>query len=195
MSLSDIADQKKKKLLEMAKKGKPRPKYKNELGSALSCYTRKASKCYDPIFDKQIRKLRPDWFMSLSDIADQKKKKLLEMAMNGEPRPKQGTQLGRALCFYTNENNKSFCQKFNRKIRKLIPVWFVLQSHTANEKRKQLLEMARNGEPRPNNKKHKLGAALSNYTNPKSECYNKSFDQQIRKLRPDWFRKNKENEA
>jgi len=36
----------------------------SNLGAALKNYTQQSSATYDPVFDKQIRKLRPDWFVS-----------------------------------------------------------------------------------------------------------------------------------
>lgn len=49
----------------MAKNGERRPSFdKTTLGKSLSNYTRKGSPAYDPVFDKLIRKLRPDWFFS-----------------------------------------------------------------------------------------------------------------------------------
>ena len=66
------SDKKKRELIAMAKKGEPRPKSRgsslkkprttNELGVALIKYTLKSSNSYDPVFDKQIRRLAPHWF-------------------------------------------------------------------------------------------------------------------------------------
>ena len=56
----------------------------------------------------------------------------------------------------------------------------------ADQKRQQLLDMAKNGEPRPK-QKDPLGMEFVSYTRKKSDCYNFSFDCEIRKLRPDWF--------
>ena len=49
----------------MAKNGEPRPgQNTNRLGRILTSYTCKSSESYDSVFDKIIRKLRPDWFKS-----------------------------------------------------------------------------------------------------------------------------------
>ena len=55
--------------------------------------------------------------------------------------------------------------------------------------------MAINGDDRPSLQspdpsKKSLGGCLSNYTNNKSNIYDEEFNKEIRKLRPDWFKKN-----
>ena len=63
VSQTEKADKKKQELIRMAKNGEPRPSHdRTRIGQALSNYTRKSSHVYDSIFDKLIRKLRPDWF-------------------------------------------------------------------------------------------------------------------------------------
>lgn len=59
--------------------------------------------------------------------------------------------------------------------------------NSADENKKELLEMKR-GAPRPNKRKHPLGQVLVHYTNP-GDCYDKEFDEEIRKRQPDWFKK------
>lgn len=57
------ATEKKKQLLEIARRGDDKPHWKSVLGQAFYNYTSKSQKSsYDPEFDKQIRELRPDWF-------------------------------------------------------------------------------------------------------------------------------------
>jgi len=173
----------KKKLLEMAQNNEPRPhSRKHPLGSVFNNYIGKHNDAYDPEFTKEIRKLATRWFV---DTTSENKKKLLEIARNNKPRPSQRKHpFGIVFCKYTNKNHACYDPKFTKEIKKLAPRWFI---NTAIEKKKQLLEMARNGEPRPNKKKHPLGQALVHYTNKKSRCYDPQFDQQIRKLAPHWF--------
>jgi len=53
----------KEEILEFAtKKSSARKDIGLKLASRLASYTSKPSSAYDPIFDKKIRKLRPDWF-------------------------------------------------------------------------------------------------------------------------------------
>jgi len=172
----------KKKLLEMAKNSEPRPnRKKHPLGNSLSNYLSKSQGSYDPEFDKQIRKLAPHWFV---DTTIEKKKQLLEMAKNKEPRPNSRKHpLAKALFRYVNKGD-AYDHKFDTQIRKLAPHWFI---NTATENKKKLLEMVKNKKPRPH-WKCKLAINLVGYTN---KCYNRwydpQFDKKIRKLAPQWF--------
>jgi hypothetical protein len=150
---------KKEKILEMAKNGEPRPIHKNHhLGSILGHYINQNEKYYDADFDKQLRSIRPDWFISRSDIANQKKQQLLEIAKNREPKPhKKKHSLGVALAKYINPKNACYDQKFAKQIKSLRPDWFVSQSDISNQKKQQLLEIARSGEQKPSREKHPLG--------------------------------------
>lgn len=59
------ADKKKQKFIEDAKAGEPAPNRKTDrkkYRTLYSRYTNKKDESYDPIFDVQIRELRPDWF-------------------------------------------------------------------------------------------------------------------------------------
>lgn len=237
VSPSDSANQKKQQLLEMAKNGEPRPNRKCHFGKALYSYVYALSGCYDAEFYKQIRKLRPDWFVTQFDIADQKKQQLLEMARNGEARPIHGKHplagclykyiladplfkqkienlrpdwlidpvaenkriiiqmakngeprpiighhpMARFLVRYTDKTQAYYYEDFDEEIRSLRPDWFIDTRH-------KILEMAKNGDPRPSRRNHPLGGMLIKWTSKKSKCYDPKFDKQIRKLRPDWFK-------
>lgn len=67
-----------------------------------------------------------------------------------------------------------------------LPGWFWEWENTADEKKNRLLEMAQNGEPRPN-RKTKLGGVLSNYIVKNHGSYDAKFDKQVRELAPHWF--------
>jgi len=169
-------------VLEMARNGEQRPNQKTTLGRALCCYTNLSRSSYDEEFTKQLMELAPSWI----DKVKQKKKELLEMARNGEPRPNQKTTLGRALCCYTNLSSSSYDEEFTKQLMELRPDWFIGQSDIVKQKKQQLLEMARNGEPKPH-RKTTLGSALSSYTNPSSPCYDEEFTKQLMELAPSWF--------
>jgi hypothetical protein len=47
----------------MAASGDPRPSQKTRIGMALSQYPSPANSVYDPDFDREIRRIRPDWFV------------------------------------------------------------------------------------------------------------------------------------
>lgn len=176
-------------LIEMAKSGKPRPKFRSKTGNRLSSYTRKISKRYDSDFDKQIRKTRPDWFdFGRYESASRNKAKLLEMAKAGLSRPHWKHIMAKRLSRYTSELNTAYDIGFDREIRKLRPDWFFYPDKSANKKKAKLLKIARNGLSRPSCKKDRLGGCLVNYTCKRNSAYDSDFDERIRKLRPDWFR-------
>lgn len=179
--VSERTDENKKKLLEMARNGDPRPnKKRSQLGMTLCSYTCTSASSYDAEFDKKIRRLAPHWF---TNTADEKKKQLLEMARIGEPKPhRQTSPLADMLRKYTQKNT-CYDAEFDKKIRKLAPHWFI---NTADENKKKLLEMARNGEPRPNSSTT-LGSSLCSYTNQDNGSYDADFDRSIRKLALHWF--------
>lgn len=181
LSASDIAQKKKEQLIEMAKRGEERPGGKSHpLGKSLSHYTSKHANSYDVEFDGIIRELSPKWFVKSAD----RKKQLLDMAERGESKPRKGHPLAVPLTCYVNQSYTSgYDADFKKKIHLLAPQWFI---NKADEKKKQLLEMANKGEPRPRQKHHPLGRFLSNYTK-KGRGYDKKFDNQIRKLAPHWF--------
>jgi hypothetical protein len=184
VSQEERANQVKQKLIEIAKNKKPRPSQKTKLGRALCNYTSKSNDCYCLKFDKSIRRLAKHWFIPRTQIANQKKQKLILMAKNGENRPTRQSKLGIAL-----SNHLRKCPKFDKIIRKLAPNWFLGQTQIADQKKQQLIELAKSGAKRPNQKTTKLGVSLSNYTGKFTYSYCPKFDKTIRKLRPDWFRK------
>jgi hypothetical protein len=113
----DTATENKKLLLEMAKKGEPRPKQKeSKVGLALCSYTNPKCGSYDPEFDEEIRNLAPHWFVN---TAAENKKLLLEMAKRGEPRPKFKVKLGQALVNYTSPRNGCYDPEFRKEIKKV----------------------------------------------------------------------------
>lgn len=180
LSQYEIANEKKKQLLEIAKRGKPRPKKHNHpLGANLGSYINKSQGlCYDPFFTKSLKKLRPDWFISQSEIANKKKQKLLEMAKKGKPRPKFKTELGRFLGEQTTKK-RSKNEKFSKEIRRLRPDWFVTN---AELNRQKLLKIAKSGAKKPVQKKTRMGMLLRSYIRNNTE-----FKKKLKKIRPDWF--------
>jgi len=158
-----------------------------KLAYSLASYTRKSHGFYDPIFDKRIRELRPDWFRKRKP--GKNKKELLELAKSGAKKPSSTEKLGNVLGNYTCESACSYDPVFDEKIRELRPDWFI---NTADIKKKQLLKLARSGEKRPSNmakdpEERRLGRALCNYTVMSQGIYDPVFDKKIRELRPDWF--------
>lgn len=57
------SESKKKALLVLAKtKGEEKPRNLTPLGNALRNYMCRGSASYDQVFERQMKKLRPDWF-------------------------------------------------------------------------------------------------------------------------------------
>lgn len=177
------AEHKKRLLLEAAGKGGPKPNPgKQPLGYEFREYTYERSNCYDPLFTKKIRKLRPEWFVSKAERAERNKRLILEMARKGEARPRQNKHpLGTLLSNYTSRTSSSYDALFTKKIRKLRPDWFLSNSEISKETKRTLLEMAAKGRPKPE-RRSSLGIAIRNYS-----FRDPVFDRKIRRLRPDWF--------
>lgn len=173
-------DSKKRQLRDMAAAGCDRPSVgKHPLGTVLSSYTVPSSDSYDPIFDVDIRSLAPKWF---ENTATSKKTKLLSMAKEGRKQPPHRSPLGVALTHYTSRSSGAYDPIFDSEIRSL--GW---KEDVAASNKAELLRLARSSVPRPINKKHPLGGRLSAYTSSGSKSYDREFDEEIRRVAPEWF--------
>jgi hypothetical protein len=126
--LRSSATKKQELLLKMATMGenKPtaKPHWRSPLGRAFTNYIGKNSNAYDPDFVKQTKKLAPHWLLTRSEIVDNKKQKLLEMARKKLPRPLQKTRMGQCLSSYTIKSSDCYDPAFTKQIKKLAPHWF-----------------------------------------------------------------------
>lgn len=114
----EICEEKKQKLLALARKGIARPNARfHPLGLALHTYVFPKSRAYDPAFVKQLKKIAPNWFVRQQVLrANRKKQALLEMAGKKKPRPSRlNSQIYRYM---------SLDPKFAREIKRLAPHWF-----------------------------------------------------------------------
>ena len=180
------AQKKKQILLKMAKDKEPKPSSaKTNLGKRLEHYLNPNGKHHDPDFTKKIRKLAPHWLVTHFDTAIQKRQRLLAMAKRKEPKPKQTTELGRALVNYTCKNSESEDRDFIAKIKRLAPHWLIPQSQSSEQNKRRLISMAKNGQPKPKTNTT-IGARLNDYTR-REDTYDPVFDKEIRRLAPDWF--------
>ncbi|MFA5767055.1 MAG: hypothetical protein WC919_03980 [Candidatus Paceibacterota bacterium] len=194
----DIVVENKSKIIKLAKSGARRPvKYTNRpseeqrLGVALSCYIYKKTNMYDPVFERMIRKLRPDWFIKQSE---KNKSALIKLARSGASKPKYlrvKNDLGSALRRYTNpDDDGSYDPKFDKLIRSLRQDWFV---NAVIENKQELLRLAKDGADRPirsvgcSVREKELASRLWSYTAKSQKAYDQDFDRYIRKVRPDWF--------
>lgn len=125
---------------------------------------------------------------TLVDTVVTRKQQLLTMAKNGENRPTESHPLGPFLIRNTSYR-KGYDIAFNEKIRMLRPDWFLGASNRTTNNKKQLTEMAKNGEDKPLRGKSDLGGVLRMYTIKNSGCYDANFDVEIRRIAPHWFDK------
>ncbi|MCK9155110.1 MAG: helicase associated domain-containing protein [Paludibacteraceae bacterium] len=185
--LPDTVAENKRVLIEMARKGLPRPSKRTEIGTALSTYTILKSKCYDAEFSDKLKKLRSDWFVFQSDILKHNKETLLKMAHCGDPMPRQKTKLGSILRRYTLVGSDSYDPIFANEISLANPDW-ITHFEIAKNRKKKLLEMAKLGFPRPRpNGKDELGNVFRQYTRENTNCFDEIFYQEIMKIRPEWL--------
>lgn len=199
-------DEVKRRFIEMARAGQPRPKYRSEdeeeksLGQRLSHYLSKVDIQYDAEFERELKKANPSWVYKMDRRStDEVKRRLIEMAMAGQPRPKANSKdgeekgLGQRLSSYTSESinsSRQYDAEFDQKIRAMAPHWFDAK---ADAKKAELLAMARDGSGRPSEKSKEksvkiLGRALGNYTRQRSGCYDAAFCAEIRATAPQWFK-------
>ena len=170
-------------LLKIAEtEGALRPHCKTRLGKNLFRYTCKSTSEYNQEFDEKIRQLKPEWFDIAKRRVARNKQKLLDMAKNGCPPPPDGTTLNQSLRHYTCPNSTAYDPEFTAQLCKIAPLWIVIG------KKEKLLEMAKDGLPRPSYETV-LGRSLIYYTSQSHNGYDPIFDTEIRKLRPDWFKK------
>jgi hypothetical protein len=178
------SEYKKQKLIEMARKKEDRPSRKTKLGKALSNYTVKVSLTYDTNFDKTIRKLRKNWFVSSTEKANQKKQILIQMMKNGKDKPKQTTKLRQAFDSYITKSYSCYDPIFVKAGMKLRRDWF---TRSSNDNKKTLIKMARDGKDKPL-QKTKLGLAFVRYTHKSGgSSYDENFTKIIKDLNPSWI--------
>jgi hypothetical protein len=183
-------------LLALAAGGAPRPsstsKNINEkrLGESFNNYVN-AGPYRDAAFAHKIRKLAPDWF---KDSATIKKRKLVEMASSGKPKPKKNSAdcdeqiLANALCLYCNSKHRTgYDSNFETKIHQLAPQWFV-KKRQPNEYKPQLLQLAANGADKPIRSTNKaLACWFYKFTCLKSRHYDAIFTTKIKEVAPLWL--------
>ena len=142
----------------MARAGKPRPhqksadKEENRLGSALNNYTNINTR-HQAFRDEIMSIPGCDWFVDTVAVIQAK---LLEMARAGEQKPrtcaKDQTALGIALSRYCSPQGRKKYKKFYNDITSVRACnWFI---DIAEENRRELIRMAKAGEPKPSQHSH-----------------------------------------
>lgn len=178
---------KKKKIIWMAKTNMEKPNRNTKLGQSFCSYVRKDHGAYDPEFHALIKKLRPDWFITVQQKVEQNKKQIIELVKQRKTKKYIKKKFGVVLSNYTNHKNSSYDPIFTKKIKNLRPDLLITPSQTVETNKKQIIKIAKNGEDRPSIKT-KMGIALNNYIARCNRNKHFEFYKFIRKLRPDWFR-------
>jgi hypothetical protein len=91
-------------------------------------------------------------------------------------------RLGQALISYTGQSHKSYDPEFDAAVRERFPHWF---NKVANKKAEILALPVES--PRPHQKKHPLGGALTRYITTSSNIYDAEFTSQVHARFPHWF--------
>jgi len=178
------SDQKKEDILSLANKGESRPSWKTKLGRFLAEVTCSKKTNYDPEFTNLLKTIRPEWFPEMR--IEKEKSRLLDLAKSGAPRPAKNSKDHHKLEYYTCPCKKGFDENLYSEMIKIRPDWF---PHIRTQQQKdELLLLAKNGEKRPSSKNTKLGKILPCYINPNSRSYDQGFTEEIKRIRPDWFR-------
>lgn len=173
-------------LLQMAKEGQPRPKKDHELARSLRSYSDKNDSSYDPKFMEKIKKLAPHWIATPHELQRTKvKKQLLQLASSGAKKPSYRKNcLARRLSEFTSKLSRFYDREFTTIIQKLAPEWFV----DDRQRTKQLLiNMAKEGSPKPIVRRKTIGSDFFRWTNPRSPQFDPHLQKLLKSLRPDWF--------
>ena len=129
-------------------------------------------------------------FWSQTRNSNLRKQQLIQLAKSKQPRPSSRKHpLGCSFNNYINTNSQTFDPFFTKQIKELAPHWFVPRSTIANQKKQQLIQLAKSKQPRPNSRKHPLGCLFNSYINPTHGSYDPKFTKQIKELAPHWFKK------
>jgi chorismate mutase len=128
----------------------------------------------------------PGWTWQYQSDVLKNKEELLRMARAGEPKPKSmSNKFRQCLNNYTIPSTRSYDPVFLKQLQDLRPDWFGESS--SQRKKRELIELAQSGHPRPTRLGHPLGVSLSIYTSSTQSSYDEAFTKQIVALRPDWF--------
>ena len=115
-------DSLKKKILKLSRnKGKITDE---KLLGCLRNYTKESSTSFDAIFNSKIRKKRPDWFLTRSELMNLKKKEIIKIAKNKKNNRKDLGILNQSLRHYTSKKSEGYDGSFDKIIRELRPDWF-----------------------------------------------------------------------
>ena len=186
------------KILDLAYNQAARPHCTTYIGQKINQYTTPKNKCYRPGLKEELLKILSiemgeQWFRAVRGFNNMDT--LRTMVKNGEKRPicriigeydKNDLYLGRVLHLYTTPGNECYREGFKEELISLGGIGWFPDERVEHNKR-LILEMARNGEKRPNHRKDRMGGLLCNYTTVGSFSYQEGFKEELIKIRPDWF--------
>lgn len=176
-----MATKSKQKIIELAKKGLSMNQIKQKI-KTFPNYMRNNS-C-NKKFRQELKRIRPEFFLTRSEIACEKKKKALLFAKNNK---KPDPVLLRHVYRWVHKDDK-----FREEMIRLSPSWYISKEQT-NKKienaNKEIIKIIMSGAKKPDKKTY-IGNRMSAlfFTNGKS--YNKEIHSLAKKKRPEWFRKN-----
>jgi predicted helicase len=158
----------------------------DDLGSDSAAFS-------DAVKEKIRAKMMRPFAMNVGD----KKKRLLTMAIAGDPRPTERSKtqveasLGKALTNYSTKGGRAYDESFIIKLKKVAPFWF-RNINRSKDKKDELITMARSGEPRPSQvskdlNKRSLGKALVRFSCESSVSFDPEFSAAVRGIAPHWF--------
>lgn len=178
--------------LQMAREGKPKPS--GQRARMLRHYASPNSQGYDQKFSLEIKQLAPSWFQ---DLRKQKmsrcKKELLRLAHSGAKKPtKKNKNLSNSLWRYISPLSSRYDENFVREIRVVAPSWLEIRpkrfsDKTIQQKKNEILSIAKSGGPRPSKRQSGHGRAIWQFTSDKSKWYDETFATQLKGLAPHWF--------
>lgn len=158
----------------------------SRLGRVLANYIGKFSNTYDPAFDEEIRKLKPNWFIG-TVAANKELIKKLNKRPNTESKDPEERKLGNVLAKYIRKKSGCYDPEFDKEIRRLKPDWFLDTAMINKQLIRRLNKRPRQSSKDPEEKR--LSALLNSYITRTHRGYDPIFDAEIRKLKPDWFKK------
>lgn len=187
-------------MLDLANSSATKPRQCTEIGMKLIRFTNQKSSTFNSELREELKAIRPEWFKT--ETVSYKKQKLVFMAENKLSRPVHTSKIGQAVGNYTSGHGGAYDASFDVELRSLSPKWFrgrlAKYKNTdftkpkkprvpVSEKKAELLRLASTGKGRPNYS-HPYGNVLGGYICKTSNGYDEAFSNQIRSLRPDWFK-------
>lgn len=178
---SDIA---KKKLIEMARKGKDKPNIKTSLGRKFYRYAIEKGSCFDPDFKEDIKKANSSWLNTGCKKVESKKQKLIGLLKNKKLKI---SDFGDLKCsfYYYMKNDKGF-RNIVQKLRPDLSFFIrekIEKPRTFNRKNK-ITNLLRNKTPK-SKFSHEDKMAIKRYTTS-SSSFDPKFTKTFKKLAPNW---------